>query len=103
VTTASHVDWPQQARIIELAEDVDHGGLVIACTVIDHAGLIDPRDGDLAEVTTLAGWSRELAANDWQHPATGSEGTLPDGRGSREDRNVLLVSPVPARRTGVGR
>jgi metallophosphoesterase (TIGR03767 family) len=106
VTTASHVDWPQQSRIIELAEDVDNGGLVIACTVLDHGGLIDPRGGDLDEVTTLAGWSRELAANDWQHPATGTDSTGPgrlDGRGHRGDRNVLLVSPVAACGAGVGR
>ena len=35
VTTASHIDWPQQARIVEfLATDA---GLAIACTVIDSA------------------------------------------------------------------
>jgi hypothetical protein len=35
VTTASHIDWPQQARIIELLETP--AGLALACTVIDSA------------------------------------------------------------------
>jgi metallophosphoesterase (TIGR03767 family) len=91
VTTASHVDWPQQARIVELAEDLDHGGIVVACTIIDHDGLIDPRRGDLGDVVTLAGWSRELALNDWQKRTDGPNG---GGRGQPDDRNVLLVSPV---------
>ncbi len=66
MTTASHVDWPQQARIIELAKDLDTGSIVVACTVVDHTGLVDPRRGELGDVATLAGWSRPLAANDWQ-------------------------------------
>jgi metallophosphoesterase (TIGR03767 family) len=91
ITTASHVDWPQQARVIELAEDLDTGGVVVGCTIIDHTGLVDPRQGALDEVATLAGWSRELAANDWQRSGPGLE---PRGRGRPEDRNALLVSPV---------
>jgi metallophosphoesterase (TIGR03767 family) len=35
VTTASHIDWPQQARLIELL--ATDRGLAIACTVIDSA------------------------------------------------------------------
>ena len=62
VTTASHIDWPQQARIVEILATAD--GLAIACTVIDSAaaaayqGTADPAD--------LAALARELAANDWQ-------------------------------------
>jgi metallophosphoesterase (TIGR03767 family) len=93
VTTASHVDWPQQARIIELARDLDNDGLVIACTVVDHDGIVDPRRGGLDEITTLAGWSREVAANHWQHPDGATSGAR-RGQGRPEDRNVLLVSPV---------
>ncbi len=33
ITTASHIDWPQQARLIEFLAGPD--GLAIACTVID--------------------------------------------------------------------
>jgi hypothetical protein len=35
VTTASHIDWPQQGRLIELL--ATDRGLAIACTVIDSA------------------------------------------------------------------
>ena len=35
ITTASHIDWPQQARIVELLQT--DGGLAIGCTVIDSA------------------------------------------------------------------
>jgi hypothetical protein len=53
--------------------------------------LHDPRRGDLGDVVTLAGWSRELALNDWQKRTDGPNG---GGRGQPDDRNVLLVSPV---------
>jgi hypothetical protein len=35
ITTASHIDWPQQARIVEFLSTKQ--GLVIGCTVIDSA------------------------------------------------------------------
>ncbi len=93
ITTASHVDWPQQARVIEIAEDVEGNNLVVACTVVDHAGLVDPRSGSLDDVRTLAGWARELAANDWQRTAGRLEA---QGRGGPDDRNVVLVSTTAA-------
>ena len=87
VTTASHVDWPQQARVVELAVD-GSGQVVLACTVVDHAGALDPDASDLGSIENLAGWSRALAANDWQR-------AVPDGvvagRGGAADRNVILV------------
>ncbi len=92
VTTASHVDWPQQARIIELAEDAA-GQLVLAATVVDHAGSLHPDAGDLGEIETLAGWSRLLSANDWQRL---NEAGAVAGGGRPEDRNVVLVCPAPA-------
>jgi ABC-type lipoprotein export system ATPase subunit len=62
VTTASHIDWPKQSRIVELLE-VD-GYFVVASTVLDSLGALDwhGRGDPLA----LAGLSRELAANGWQ-------------------------------------
>jgi metallophosphoesterase (TIGR03767 family) len=90
VTTASHADWPQQGRVVELAEDPVDGSLVVVTTVIDHAGILDPRHAGLGDPTTLAGWSRELAANHWQRARVGDE---PAGRGDRSDRNTLLVRP----------
>lgn len=82
ITTASHIDWPQQARVVEIATD-EAGRLFIACTSLDHRGLTDPRPGALADPLTLAGWSRELSANQWQ-PVRKAQGTA-------GDRNVLLA------------
>jgi metallophosphoesterase (TIGR03767 family) len=91
VTTASHIDWPQQARLIEIAVDATNGDLVIATTMIDHLGTLDPRGDALDEVQTLAGWSRELSANAWQGRLAGE----PVGRGGALDRNAVLVVPAP--------
>ena len=82
ITTASHVDWPQQARIVEVAAD-ESGALFIACTALDHHGLLDPRLGALDDPLALAGWSRELSANAWQSGH--------DAAGSPADRNVILA------------
>ncbi|HUY30644.1 MAG TPA: TIGR03767 family metallophosphoesterase [Acidimicrobiales bacterium] len=108
VTTASHVDWPQQSRVVELALDETSGDLVVGTAVFDHAGALDPRAGELRDPVTLAGWSRELAANAWQGrvPAGGTDGGAapgreprwaaePVGRGAAADRNVVLVVPAP--------
>lgn len=91
VTTASHVDWPQQARVFELGVDAGSGDVVIATSIVDHLGRLDPRAGPLDDAATLAGWSRELSANPWQ----GRRHGLPVGAGRREDRNVQLVVPAP--------
>lgn len=91
ITTSSLIDWPQQSRLIEIAMDTSSGDVVIATTMLDHLGLIDPRRGDLDEVRTLAGWSRELAANAWQGRIDGE----PTGRGGLLDRNAILVVPAP--------
>jgi metallophosphoesterase (TIGR03767 family) len=97
VTTASHIDWPQQARIVELLET--SGGLVLACTVIDgaapashRAGLTDP--AGLADPARLAALARELAANDWQvrDQITADGGA---GAGTAADRNALLAIDWP--------
>jgi metallophosphoesterase (TIGR03767 family) len=85
ITTASHIDWPQQARLIEVL--AVPGGLAIACTVLDSAapaayqGTADPAD--------LAALSRELAANAWQvRELITPEGGA--GAGTASDRNVIL-------------
>jgi metallophosphoesterase (TIGR03767 family) len=82
VTTASHIDWPQQSRIVEIATD-EAGSLFIGCTSLDHQGLVDPRSGAPDDPLTLAGWSRELSAN--------LRGSSPDAAGSAADRNVILA------------
>jgi metallophosphoesterase (TIGR03767 family) len=108
VTTASHIDWPQQARIIELLET--DAGLVLACTVIDSAAPAgrggDQIDGsrpadpaDLADPARLAALAREVAANDWQvRDQITAEGGA--GAGTAADRNVLLPVDWPRRPAG---
>jgi metallophosphoesterase (TIGR03767 family) len=95
VNTASHVDFPQQARIIELADNHD-GTLSIFGTIVDSdAPLAVP--AALDSPRALAALSRELAANDWQErPAAPGAAGQPDGRrGKVEDRNVELLVRAP--------
>jgi metallophosphoesterase (TIGR03767 family) len=94
LTTASHIDWPQQARLIELVAYAD-GTLAIYATIVDHAGPASAAD-PLADTLALASLSRELGANDWQERARPKPDV--DGRrGSLGDRNVQLLLPVPIR------
>jgi metallophosphoesterase (TIGR03767 family) len=86
VSTAAHIDWPQQSRTIELLDD---GGTVsLALTVLDHAGPPNPGNGNASEQPVkLASIAREIAYNDYQ----GSRGA----RGEREDRNVIVRTDKP--------
>jgi len=87
ITTASHIDWPQQVRSLEIADNRD-GTISVFGTMIDSAA---PAvwDGRLDDTLALASLSRELAANDPQVDAG-------DHRGSASDRNVELLLPLPA-------
>jgi metallophosphoesterase (TIGR03767 family) len=96
LNTASHIDWPQQARLVELVDNGD-GTLSVFGTVIDHAG---PAAVPLSEGRAptsppeLAGLSRELGMNDWQSRTRSVPGG--DGRrGTLADRNVELLLPAP--------
>ena len=86
VTTASHIDWPQQSRLVEIGESAD-GELLIACTVVDSAAAPGWSGGD--DPLELAALARELAANDWQYRSPAG----PPGAGSVADRNVVLLLP----------
>jgi metallophosphoesterase (TIGR03767 family) len=100
LNTASHIDWPQQARLVELVDNAD-GTLSIFGTIIDHAGLPDAsaeippgKQLEQASPLALAGLSRQLGMNDWQsrsRPVPGADGR----RGTLADRNVELVVPAP--------
>jgi metallophosphoesterase (TIGR03767 family) len=92
ITTGSHIDWPQQSRLIELALDEDSGEVLVVTEMLDHVGLVDPRHAPLSDPATMAGWSRELALNAWQGRSRPEE---PWGRGEATDRNCLLVWPAP--------
>jgi metallophosphoesterase (TIGR03767 family) len=87
INTASHIDWPQQSRIIELTDN-DDGTLSIFTTMVDHAfPLTNDGTGDPVQLAALA---RELAANDW-HDRTDR------GLGRRIDRNTELLVRMPPR------
>jgi metallophosphoesterase (TIGR03767 family) len=90
VTTSSIVDWPCQARLVEI---VQRGGqLSIFCTMLDHDTPVSPRS--LTDGADLASLHRELAAN---MPFAGLDSTRP---GTHADRNVELriAAPFPFRR-----
>jgi len=72
VTTSSIVDWPSQARVVEVLESPD-GGIAIATTMLDHGG-----EG-------LAGLHRELAGN-----ARTYYGFDSVSAGTPADRNAIL-------------
>jgi metallophosphoesterase (TIGR03767 family) len=85
VTAPSLIDWPQQGRIVEVLRG--DGGLTIAATMLDHAGSA-PWAGTVDGTITLAGLSRELAANDWQWRRGGLE--RQPRAGHAQSRNVRL-------------
>ena len=64
INTAAHIDYPQQARMVEVADNSDKT-LSIFTTIIDHAGPADYR-GDLSTTVGLASLARELSVNDPQ-------------------------------------
>lgn len=86
VTTASIIDWPSQARLIEIASN-GNGTLSIFGTMIDHAAPADPRSAD--GIDRLAAIHREIASND---PHSSIERGF---HGAVTDRNVELMIPAP--------
>lgn len=97
VATASHIDWPVQSRLFELASGRDQ--ISIVTTVVDLAAPIDFQ-GDLSSPASLASLARELAANDpTERPGNSNTAANPDGqtgrRGFSSDRNVQLLVPAP--------
>ncbi|MEV3855357.1 TIGR03767 family metallophosphoesterase [Streptomyces sp. NPDC050095] len=81
INTASHVDFPQLARIIEIADNRD-GTLSLFTTLVESAA---PHATDFTDLTQtgLAALYRELALN-----AAGARSTL---SGAPGDRNTELV------------
>lgn len=89
VTTCAVVDWPCQARLVELVDNGD-GTLSVLCTMVDHDTPARPDPAD--ERTWLASLHREIAAN---VPWSGLTSAM---AGSRTDRNVDLLLPFPFRK-----
>ncbi len=91
VNTASHVDWPQQSRVVELVDNGDQT-MSIFGTILDHAAPVDYPAAPRTPLE-LAAASRELAVNDPQRDA---ETATRDGRrGTAADRNVELLVRKP--------
>ncbi|GAA1909730.1 TIGR03767 family metallophosphoesterase [Streptomyces sodiiphilus] len=90
ITTASHIDWPQQSRIIEISAHPDNT-LSLLTTLVDtdaplsHAGRLD-------DPASLASLARELSVNDWQKRSDTADGGR---RGGPADRNTELLLPSP--------
>ena len=83
-TTASHIDWPQQSRVLEIVKE--ENSIAIASTVIDHHGHLDWQGKDL-DYLTMAGISRALSLNDWQR--RDDFNPVLARQGNKEDRNVV--------------
>ena len=82
ITTAAHIDWPQQARMIELVNE-PNGDLALALTILDHDGPPNPGNGNASpQPVKLASIAREISYNDYQHDR--------GSRGSPSDRNVIV-------------
>ena len=97
INTASHIDWPEQARLIEIMDNHD-GTLSLFGTMLDSAApAAAPAPGSASAFTTtqLASLARTLAFNDPQD--SGLEGSAGGGSkaGTRKDRNVELVVRDP--------
>jgi hypothetical protein len=95
VSTAAHIDWPQQSRIIELVDNGD-GTISLVLTMLDHDGPANPGGAQTPcsgcanagnEVLKLGSVARELSYNDYQ----GSRGA----RGGPDDRNVIIKLDRP--------
>ncbi|MFF0269124.1 TIGR03767 family metallophosphoesterase [Kribbella sp. NPDC004536] len=92
VNTASHIDWPQQSRVIELGAAGDQ--LIMYTTMIDADAPVS-YGGDLSTPANLASLARELASNDWQSTYGGAVSAGNHRRGTAADRNARLVLPAP--------
>jgi metallophosphoesterase (TIGR03767 family) len=93
INTASHIDFPQQARIVEVVDNRD-GTLSIFGTIIDSAAPLGWKN--TADPNQLAAAAREISANDWQERVAGPDAHGHDGRrGAVADRNVELLVHAP--------
>ena len=88
ISTAAHIDWPEQARLIEVADNCD-GTLSIFGTLIEHAApaTVTLSDPSTATPAQLASLSRTLSANEPQAQA--------QALGTPGDRNVELLIKAP--------
>ena len=88
IETASHADWPQQSRTIEIVQD-NAGDIYFGLSVIDHIAGVD--FGNATDPVEIAALSRALSANVWQkRPELGAKHEIDWWLGRPTDRNVVL-------------
>ncbi|MBW3649606.1 MAG: TIGR03767 family metallophosphoesterase [Actinobacteria bacterium] len=86
ILTSAHVDYPSQARLVEIVDNRD-GTLSVFGTLVDHLAPAAAAPGATG-LLDLASLSRELSANDHQRDHAKALGTA-------EDRNVELLVAAP--------
>ena len=111
ITSASHIDWPIQSRIIEIAASPEahqageFGGadgpamISIFTTMVDIEAPL-AYGGDVSNAAQLASLARELATNDPQEVGLGlsndgREKKITDRMGKPGDRDAHLTLPAP--------
>ncbi len=88
VETASHIDWPQQSRTVEVVRD-KIGDIYIGLTVIDHAAAATYANAQTP--IEMAALARLLSANVWQRrEELGSKHAFEWAEGNPGDRNTVL-------------
>ncbi|SEO47012.1 TIGR03767 family metallophosphoesterase [Actinacidiphila rubida] len=96
VNTASHIDWPVQSRLIEVAEG--DGVLSLYTTMVDADAPLS-FGGDISTPAGLASLGRELATNDPQEVSRGidlrRDGETAPGDNPAQNRNAQLLMPCP--------
>ena len=97
INTASHVDWPQQSRLIQVMDNRD-GTLSIFGTILDSAApAAAPAPGNAMTLSLrqLASLSRTISWNDPQRAGLPASGETGNSLGRRRDRNVELLVRDP--------
>ena len=97
INTASHIDWPQQSRLIEVMDNRD-GTLSIFGTMLDSAAAQAapaPANAIALSLKELVSLSRTLSYNDPQREGAEGSGDSTEKAGGREDRNVELLVRDP--------
>ena len=98
VATASHIDYPQQSRLLEILDNRDKT-LSVFGTMVNHAGRIKPPAPTLPtsrfKGRQVAALARLIAANDPQRSSV--KARVASGEGKRRDRNVELILLDPRR------
>jgi len=96
INTAAHIDWPQQARLIEIAYVAGKNGaedtVLIYATTVDSSAPTDPDQGAQSLVQFLASTSRVEAYYDACVRPLQADCTA---LGAPEDINVKLVQKAP--------